>query len=393
MTQPSPHWWGILLAAAQVCGLGSLYAWSVLIAPVQAYFDVGRTETGLVFSVGMAVFTLAVLAAPRLFAGRRLAVVGTMACLLGAAGLGVAALVTSFVPFLVAYGCVFAAASGLGYAAGLQQAVASRVARPGLAMGVVVAAFALGAVLLGPIMGRLGDARGLAAALWLPAAVLLAIGFTGYLAQRRFPALQLVYPRRGAVVEGAEGADPQPGRRLVLLLWCGFAFGAAGGLMVLGHAASIVSDQGGTLALAGLAVSMIAAGNALGRLSSGLLADGIGPRNVLILSALLLALATGLMSTGPGAAVSSAALALAGLSYGTMATGYPVAVNALLGPRVFAHVYGWVFTAWGLAGLIAPFAAGWIFDRTGDYRLALQAAALCGAASVLCVLRLPRRMN
>lgn len=383
--------WGTVgLAAVQVLGLGVLYAWSVLISPVQSSFDVDRTATSLVFSVSIAVFSLAVMLAPRLCAGSRLLAVSAVACFLGAAGLILAAHAPIFSIFVFAYGCLFAAASGLGYSAGVQMAVASGVERTGLATGVIVAAFALGAVILGPVMSSVSATSNLTSALYVPAVVLAVIGFASFLVLRRFPDVTLAFASRGS--SGSQPRDlEKPVNRLAWLLWLGFGTGAAGGLMVLGHAAGIVAEQSESVGLAGLAVSMIAVGNALGRISSGAVSDWLGPRTVLLLSALVLGAATGCMALSANSTVSVIALGAVGMSYGVIATGYPVAVHWFYGAERFAAVYGWVFTAWGVAGLIAPLLAGRLYDTTGSYQLAMLVAAFSSVASAMIVILLPRR--
>lgn len=383
-------WSAVTLAAVQVMGLGVLYAWSVLIEPIQVYFGIGRTSIGMIFSISIAVFTLAVTTAPRLCAGWRLSAVGAVACFMGAAGLAGAALAPSFPIFVVAYGGLFAAASGLGYSAGLKMAVMSGVARSGLATGVIVAAFALGAVILGPVMGKIGSSNTLAAALLLPAAMLAGVGILSLAVQRGCPGLDASFPPHSAAPAAYQHPANNSGYWLTGLLWCGFATGSAGGLMVLGHATGIVAEHGGSVALAGIAVSIIATGNAIGRLTSGAIADRLGPRNVLLFAALMLGLATGLMSLEISTSISVLGLAIAGLAYGVMATGYPVAVHHFFGAGKFALIYGRVFTAWGVAGLIAPFVAGWMFDRTGSYQLALQLATLSAVISFLIAFRFPR---
>lgn len=384
-------WGAVTLAAVQVMGLGALYAWSVLIAPVQAQFDVTRTATGLVFSISIAVFTLAVMAAPRVFAAWRLSAVGAVACFTGAVGLIGAAGAPTFAVFVAAYGGLFAAASGLGYAAGLQMAVASGVARTGLATGVVVAAFALGAVVMGPVMGHVSASGTLAAALILPAVLLAGVGMISLGVQWAYPGLNAAYPARLGGADAPDRPTPKPQNWLIWLLWGGFATGAAGGLVVLGHAAGIVAEQGGSIALAGMAVSLIAVGNALGRLSSGAISDRLGPRAALVLAALTLGLGTGTLALAPGTGACVVALALAGLAYGVMATGYPVAVHRFYGADRFAFVYGRVFTAWGTAGLVAPLAAGWMFDRAGSYQVALYLAMGAALLSALIAFLLPGR--
>ena len=384
-------WSMVGLAALQVSGLGLLYAWSVLINPVQDYFGVDRTATSLVFSVSIAVFSLSVMLAPRLFAGWRLLVVGALACFVGSAGLILAAHAPTFTIFVLAYGGLFAAASGLGYSAGVQMAVVSGVARTGLAAGVIIAAFAAGAVILGPLMGNASVMKGLTAALYVPAALLAVIGFMSVLVLHIFSNPAMAFPSGEPPDRHATGLKPTYHRRLAWLLWLGFATGAAGGLMVLGHAAGIIAEQNGSVAMAGIAVSMIAVGNALGRISSGAISDWLGPRTVLLLAVLMLGGATGVMALSVNSTISVIALAAVGMSYGIIATGYPVAVHQFYGPERFATIYGWVFTAWGVAGLIAPLLAGRLYDVTGGYQLALLVATVSSILSVLIVLLFPRR--
>ena len=47
------------------------------------------------------------------------------------------------------------------------------------------------------------------------------------------------------------------------------------------------------------------------------------------------------------------------------------------GPRI----YGRVFTAWGTAGLLAPWFAGSLFDGNNSYTTQIAAAALLGTLS------------
>ena len=69
-----------------------------------------------------------------------------------------------------------------------------------------------------------------------------------------------------------------------------------------------------------------------------------------------------------------AALCLLGFTYGAIIAVYPAAVSHYLGAQEAPRAYGRVFTAWGLAGLGAPWLAGWIFDSYGAYGPALTIA-------------------
>jgi OFA family oxalate/formate antiporter-like MFS transporter len=78
-----------------------------------------------------------------------------------------------------------------------------------------------------------------------------------------------------------------------------------------------------------------------------------------------------------------ALLSLVGLSYGSIIAVYPVAIARCFGERG-PQAYGQVFTAWGFAGLVAPWSAGLIYDLRSGYELAMVIAAMIAVLSALC---------
>ena len=68
-------------------------------------------------------------------------------------------------------------------------------------------------------------------------------------------------------------------------------------------------------------------------------------------------------------------LALVGLLYGAIIVAYPVAISSIFGVNAGVRAYGKVFTAWGTAGLLAPWVAGLVYDVYGTYQLAVWLAA------------------
>ena len=85
------------------------------------------------------------------------------------------------------------------------------------------------------------------------------------------------------------------------------------------------------------------------------------------------------VSGGPGFVMI--ALALIGFAYGGIIAAYPAAITKMFGVLAGPRIYGHVFTAWGFAGLFAPFLAGGLFDWTGSYQLALLTAGALGVIS------------
>ena len=68
----------------------------------------------------------------------------------------------------------------------------------------------------------------------------------------------------------------------------------------------------------------------------------------------------------------------------------PVFVSRLYGADRFTAVYGRIFTAWGLAGIFAPWLAGKLFDTTGGYTAALVFSAVSLVIAGLTAVALPR---
>ena len=184
-------------------------------------------------------------------------------------------------------------------------------------------------------------------------------------------------------------AETSAERRVEIMLWSGFFFGACAGLMALGHAAGIAQAYGGTAATAALATALITAGNGIGRLGAGALADLIPVRRILVTAPVVATLALGSLALLPDVTLALVVLCATGLAYGAMAATYPASVAIYFGVARTGQIYGRVFTAWGVAGLTAPGVGGLLFDHTGGYGVALALAATAGILSAIAVARLP----
>jgi MFS transporter, OFA family, oxalate/formate antiporter len=376
-------------AAVLMAGLGTFHAWSVLVQPLQDELHASRSTVSAVYALATVVFATSMLLEPA--AHRRMPAIalGTASALLAAAGLALAALPHEAAVF-AGYGVLFAAANGLGY--GLAVHVAATVgSRSGATAGVMVTAYALGGTVVAPLLSLAArDASVAAAFLGLAAAMaLVAVVQVALLA----PAEAVVpRPHAGAAVGwGALGRD-----RVFWLLWAGFLGGSAAGLVVIGHGAAIVASLGGGAAALTIGASAAAAGNGVGRLGAGRLADRVSVREVLVGGCALAAVALLALTLGPGPAVAVIALAVSGIAYGALAVAYPVAAARYYGARRTAAVFARIFTAWGVAGVTAPLAAGALFDATGGYGTILAilcAVSVLAAGASLALPAAPRRSD
>jgi cyanate permease len=368
---------GALWAAALLmAALGTFHAWSVLVQPLQDELHASRSTVSAVYALATVVFATSMLLEPAVHRRVPAVVLGAGAALLAMAGLALAAVPAEAAVF-AGYGALFAAANGLGY--GLAVHIASTVgSRSGATAGVMVAAYAVGGTVVAPLLSVAARDASVAAA-FAGLAVMMA----------------LVAAVQVALLGPAEAVVPRPGGgrvvgwaalardRVFWLLWAGFCGGSAAGLVVIGHGAAIVASLGGGALALTLGASLAAAGNGVGRLGAGRLADRVSVREVLVGGSALAAVALLGLAAGPGATVAIAALAVSGIAYGALAVAYPVAAARYYGADRTAAVFARIFTAWGVAGVTAPVAAGALFDATGGYGTML---VILGVVSVLAAL-------
>ena len=137
---------------------------------------------------------------------------------------------------------------------------------------------------------------------------------------------------------------------------------------------------------------IIAVCNMCGSLTGGWLVDRISMIRLLGGLPLLSAGALLLLLMPHKAGLLLLGLGMTGITYGSIIAVYPATIAKMFGIDDSTRIYGWVFTSWGGAGLIAPWLAGLLFDHSGNYTTAIQTAATlsllsAGAASVLFSLR------
>ncbi len=373
-----------LAAALLLTGsLGSIHAFGVFLVPLEVAFGASRAAVSLIYSLALVALTFSVLIGHRLYPLLAPWGLAAGASVAAALGLVLAASATSLWVLGIGYSLMFGAANGLGY--GFALAIVGRAfsRRRGLAMGGVTAVYAFGAVVFAKVFEVLIAWSGTSAALLTLAAVLAAVGLlAGY--WMRLSGIRL------APVEAADDAQGLRGSgRLLMLLWLCYGLSVAAGLMAIGHAAGIVSAAGGAAADLASGVIVIALGNALGGFLAGRLADLWSMRVLLAGLPLVSAVALSLLAGVQGAPAAIAALALVGFAYGAIIAVSPVVTAQYFEMTLYAKAYGRIFTAWGLAGLGAPWLAGRLYDLSGSYTMALLLAASAALGAALVAVLLP----
>jgi OFA family oxalate/formate antiporter-like MFS transporter len=159
-------------------------------------------------------------------------------------------------------------------------------------------------------------------------------------------------------------------------LWLMFVLSAAAGLMLIAHVATIAKDQAHIDKWGFVPVATLAIFNTLGRIVSGFLSDKMGRGKTMFLAFSLQAINMFLFSHYTTPALIIFGSAFTGLCYGTIFTLFPASTADYYGVRNLGANYGFVFTAFGVAGVAGPILGGKIRDLSGSFSQSFTIAAI-----------------
>ena len=353
--------------------LGSVHAWSVFLVPLEQNLDLPRSQISLIYSWALVAITVSVLLGYRIYARWPAWILIALTCVVAATGLYLAAQARGWWQLFFGYSLMFGLANGVGYGFSLQLVGRVLPEIKGFAMGAVTASYALGSILFAKVFAwRIETLAVDAALLSLMYAVLVLGGI----------AAGLMLIAQAGYGDAEKQADGQRQWPRVMQFWFAYMSSVFSGLMAIGHAAGIVLWKGLDSGQATLGAMMIGVGSALGGFLAGWMIDRWPVTRFLVGLPLLASVALVLINPASGGFVVIALLSLIGFSYGSIIAVYPVAISNYFG-EAGPRVYGQVFTAWGFAGLVAPWTAGLIFDWSGGYTQALIVAAVIAGLSAL----------
>jgi OFA family oxalate/formate antiporter-like MFS transporter len=181
-------------------------------------------------------------------------------------------------------------------------------------------------------------------------------------------------------------------RRFWVLFYTAFA-ASFGGLMFYGNVKPLGISFGVTAGVALIAVILMSAGNAVGRLTWGLVHDAIGGRKSIILSILLVTAMILIMLVGIRSDLSFLILVLIfGFCFGSDHVLYASSVATEWNIHKLNVIYPLVFLGYAISAAIAPALGGRIFDATNSYTPAMIVSALvCLSSLPVYALLMPKK--
>jgi MFS transporter, OFA family, oxalate/formate antiporter len=422
--------WLVVVGAILIqLALGAIYAWSVFTDFLkEPPYGFTATQTQIVFSVGLASFAVVMV-----LAGRWMAKVGPRTvALTGGLFLGLGYVLGGFLgqtfPLQVLFiGLLGGAGIGLAYVTPIAVGMRWYVDKKGLISGLAVAGFGAGALLWIQLAGPWGRLLYTLELFGLPGvqSVFVLYGVI-FLVMVSIGALCMIYPPDGwqpagyrppqaaATEREKSTTEYESGQMLrtaqFYLILLTFAFSAMAGLMTIGIIKLFGIDAlqaGGLSAERAAPIAATAAGvflalfNGAGRITWGIVSDRVGWRRSAVAMCVMQGAAMLVFFwLGQTTALLFLGAALIGFNFGGNFALFPVATAETFGAKNVGKNYGWVFLAYGMAGIVGPIMAGYFKDMGAERGVEawLPAFVISGvlclvAAALVARVRPPRALS
>jgi MFS family permease len=407
-----------------VC-LGTVYSWSLFTQPLVAAFGWSNTTTTWTFALAILFLGVGAILGGRWqdrSGPRPVVVTGTVLWGLGniLAGLGTARFGAPWI--YATYGVVGGIGLGLGYITPVAAVTKWFPDRRGLASGMVVMGFGLGAFFYNNLLSRVPafaaasqqaaevvkartagqqatlDTQHVSTVMNTFVASGVAFAVLGGLCATYVTNPPAAAPSAAAATARQEDdLTPAQAARTpqFYLLWLMLFLNVTAGILFISNAVPIMRELTGVAPKTALSIyGAIALFNGLGRFFWGAVSDRIGRNLAYVLifgtQVAIFFVVGRLHSLTAVTALFAVVLLCYGGGFGTM----PSFAADYFGTRYMGVIYGWILLAWGVAGVVGPIFVSVVKDRTGSFTGALPVIAITLlAATVLpLVTRRPRRL-
>jgi OFA family oxalate/formate antiporter-like MFS transporter len=387
------RWWRVVGGMMMNIALGTLYAWSVFVAPLEKEFGWKRAQTSNVFTIAVVVFALTFIVAGRLQDKFGPFWVSLTGAVLVSLGFFLCAFTHSLMYLYICFGVIGGLGNGFGYSTPIPVMAKWFPDKRGLAVGLAVGGYGAGSALFGPLANlKLIPAYGVHTTFMILGGIFLVMTVIGAFLLKNPPAGYKPAGWTPAPATAKASATTQeftPSEVLktpaFYFMWIAYALGTSAGLMVISQLVPFAkSVKIPSAALLTLTLVVGAAGNAGGRILSGWMSDALGRLNVLRLMIAISAISMPLLYlAGGNVAFLYVMVFIVYWCYGTQLSVNGSATADFWGTKNAGMNYGMLFTAWGVAGIIGPRIGGVLFDKYHNYQMAFYTAAVLAAVALL----------
>jgi len=392
------RWWRVLGGLSMNLALGTLYAWSIFVAPLEKEFGWKRAQTSTVFGIAVVVFALSFIVAGRLQDKYGPLWISLIGGVLVSLGFFLCAYTTSLNYLYICFGVIGGLGNGFGYATPIPVMAKWFPDKRGLAIGLAVGGYGAGSAIFGPLANlKLIPTYGVHTTFMILGVIFLVMTVFGALFMRNPPPGYKPAGWAPAAAKAAASAyDFSPTEVLrtpaFYLMWVAYALGCMAGLMVISQLvpfAKSVGVTGAALATMGLVVGAV--GNASGRILSAWVSDALGRLNVLrLMIGISMVAMPVLYLVGGNVSALYVMVFIVYWCYGTQLSVNAATAADFWGTKNAGINYGMLFSAWGFAGYFASRIAGTLYDKYHNYQMAFYTAAVLALIALLCELAAKR---
>ncbi len=412
------RWLAVVGAVFIQLALGAIYAWSVftkLLTEPEGIYRFSASQAAWVFSAGLATFAIVMVLAGKWQAKAGPRIVSLSGGLLLGLGYVLGGFFGStFWAQLIFIGLVGGAGIGLAYVVPIAVGVKWFPDKKGMITGLAVAGFGFGATIWVQLAGSwFGGLLNTTQVFGLPGvqSVFVIYGFL-FTALVVLGSIVMVNPPEGYAPKGwippqpaagqsTNGAVDFPSSRMLrtpqfYMLWSVFIFSALAGLMVIyciklfGMDALAYNGIASAGAITGTAMAWYAIFNGLGRIAWGTVSDRIGRKSAIVAmtvfqGAIMLAMYHVFIHFGMAMGFIVAA-SVVGFNFGGNFALFPAITADFFGNKRVGSNYGWMFTAYGIAGIAGPQLAGLFKDaaeNSGDPKVWMAPFIIAGVSCLI----------
>jgi OFA family oxalate/formate antiporter-like MFS transporter len=305
---------------------------------------------------------------------------GMIAALLFCGGLAVAGwgvIMGSLYGFYLGYGVIGGIGLGVGYLAPVSTLVSWFPGRRGLATGMAVMGFGMGAFAAGPIAAHFIETIGIAKTLFSMSIVYFIIMMAGACYLERPPIYKETVSDKGQAITVEFTASRALKSSRFWMLWTMFFINITCGIMLISAASPMAQEQVG-MSAAGAAtmVGIMGLFNGAGRLGWSALSDKVGRPNIFSAFFAVTFIAFLLLPQLSSPILFQLFIFLIISFYGGGFAISPAFIGDMFGTKHMGVILGYLLTAWSMAGIVGPTVAAYIYEHTSSYELTFYLFAI-----------------
>jgi len=369
-----------LAAMAIHISIGSVYAWSVYVKPIQSTMNWTLTDVTITFSIAIFFLGLSAALMGKFVEHRGPKVAATLAAVLfglGTVGSGLAIHLESKLLLYFTYGVLGGAGLGIGYISPVSMLVKWFPDRRGMATGLAIMGFGFASAISGPAIKVLIDAVGVSSTFYILGSIYFIVMFSaaqylanppeGYMpahftaainAGRKKLKEDLVNITRDEAVKTARFYG----------LWIMLFINVTCGIAIISVASPLLQEVIGISALAAAsAVGLMGIFNGAGRIAWASISDYLTRPVVFVLFFVTQIIAFYMLTTVTSILLFQILLYYIMTCYGGAFASVPAYIGDIFGTKELGAIHGYILTAWALAGLVGPIIIAYVKDTTGSY--------------------------